>query len=152
GARSVVPTAARYVNAAEPIRSNLLRLEHKLQTVVDGGDIKPPRYCKADDTERDPRRRVPPVYVLRRRLRLPCSFKGVGGQLFVRINARESAGVDRNPRSPAVFPWKTSRRTRRGPDGTQPEHSPSADSFIEPYARNWQAVLQLRLNGGEIMT
>jgi hypothetical protein len=25
-----------------------------------------------------------------------------------------------------AVPWETSRRTCRGPDGTQPEHSPSA--------------------------
>jgi hypothetical protein len=33
----IVPAAgARRINAAVPIRSNLLRLEHELQTVVDG--------------------------------------------------------------------------------------------------------------------
>jgi hypothetical protein len=30
------PVGARRMNAAVPIRSNLLRLEHELQTVVDG--------------------------------------------------------------------------------------------------------------------
>jgi len=30
------PAGARHLNAVEPIRPNLLRLEHELQTVVDG--------------------------------------------------------------------------------------------------------------------
>jgi hypothetical protein len=30
------PAGERYLNAGEPIRPNLLRLEHELQTVVDG--------------------------------------------------------------------------------------------------------------------
>jgi hypothetical protein len=33
----VSPVGARRMNAAVPIRPNLLRLEHRLQTVVDGG-------------------------------------------------------------------------------------------------------------------
>jgi hypothetical protein len=33
----VSPADARRMNAAVPIRPNLLRLEHRLQTVVDGG-------------------------------------------------------------------------------------------------------------------
>jgi hypothetical protein len=32
----IPPVSARRMNAAVPIRSNLLRLEHELQTVVDG--------------------------------------------------------------------------------------------------------------------
>src|ERR1700757_3360299 len=41
-AENVAPAAARRTNAAMPNRSNLLRLEHSLQTVVDG-DVEPPR-------------------------------------------------------------------------------------------------------------
>jgi len=33
----VSPAGGRRMNAAVPIRPNLLRLEHRLQTVVDGG-------------------------------------------------------------------------------------------------------------------
>src|SRR6185295_3589429 len=46
--RNVASASARRMNAAVPIGSNLLRLEHRLQTVVDG-DVGPPRYCQADD-------------------------------------------------------------------------------------------------------
>src|SRR5262245_15848648 len=37
-----------------------------------------------------------------RKLRLPCSFKGVGGQLFVRIRSARKCRNGSKPRSPAA--------------------------------------------------
>jgi hypothetical protein len=152
-ARNAASASARRINAAVPIRSNLLGLEHRLQTVVDGDGWAAAILLSRRYSATRPRRHTPPAHVPHRRLRLPCSFKGVGGASSSSASeARESAGMDRNPRSPAVSlsmvaPWETSRRTCRGPDGTQPEHSPSATPFIKPRAVNWQAACALCPNG-----
>ncbi len=139
----VSPAGARHMNAAVPIRPNLLRLEHRLQTVVDGGaraaaiTLKRRRHRRHGCAHR--RRHAP-----HGTLRLPYSFKGISGSLRrphrVRLNG---AGADRKPRSlcdPAIG-FGNHRGGRAGcPDGTQPEHFTVSHSFIRPRVRNWQAA------------
>ena len=43
---------APYVSAAVPSRSNLLRLEHELQTVVDGGAVSRRDYTECSRYQR----------------------------------------------------------------------------------------------------
>lgn len=97
-ARNIASAGARRMNAAVPIRSNLLGLEHRLQTVVDGDGWAAAILLSRRYSATRPRRHTPPAHVPHRRLRLPCSFKGVGGQLFVRIR---SARKRRNGSKPA---------------------------------------------------
>src|SRR5580704_2419301 len=96
-AGSVVPAGARCMNAALPIRSNLLRLEHRLQTVVDG-DVGPPRYCQADDIrQRDPRR------IRRRNMSrtvgsgCPAPLRASAASSSSALKARECAGMGSKP-------------------------------------------------------
>ena len=93
---------ARHMNAAVPIRSNLLRLEHRLQTVVDGDGWAAAILLSRRYSATRPRRHTPPAHVPHRRLRLPCSFRASAASSSSASKARESAGMDRNPRSPAV--------------------------------------------------
>jgi len=97
-AGSVVPAGARCMNAALPIRSNLLRLEHRLQTVVDGDDVGPPRYCQADDIrQRDPRR------IRRRNMSrtvgsgCPAPLRASAASSSSALKARECAGMGSKP-------------------------------------------------------
>src|SRR6516225_2184505 len=94
-AKHVVSASARRVNAAVPIRSNLLRLEHRLQTVVDGDGWAAAILLSRRYSATRPRRHMPPARVPHRRLRLPCSFKGVGGQLFVRPHQKRAEAPER---------------------------------------------------------
>jgi hypothetical protein len=48
----VSPAGRRCMNAAVPIRPNLLRLEHELQTVVDGGTGAAAILSRADGSRR----------------------------------------------------------------------------------------------------
>jgi hypothetical protein len=107
------------MNAAVPIRSNLLRLEHRLQTVVDSdawrrrdqsfvlaafGDTVSAAHIAAA--------RAPHVAS-----RLPCSFKGIGGFLFrpllpAPFGAEGIESRDRTPRPPVV-PLSVQEPSRR---------------------------------------
>jgi len=91
---------ARRMNAAVPIRSNLLRLEHRLQTVVNGdaGAAAISLSCwrhLATPLRLQP---SPPIRAPHFEFRLPCSFKGIAGCSFVSMSApvapkRSKAGL-----------------------------------------------------------
>jgi hypothetical protein len=94
------PASGRQVNAAMPVRSNFLCLEHKLQTVVDGGFDAAAitlgahgiggRFGSTSRCRRTPHGK----------LQLPCSFKDIGVALSS-AGACPGAGTDRKLRPPA---------------------------------------------------
>jgi hypothetical protein len=152
----VSSAGARRMNAAVPIRSNLLRLEHRLQTVVNGGADAAAISLRADGTRRPLRLRTsPPARAPHDEFRLPCSFKGIGGSLFRPHRWRRWRRRDRTTGSkPAsaygsAIGWGTIAADV--PDaltGHNRNISPSATLFIRPQPRNWQAAYGGCPNGG----
>ena len=119
----------RYWNAAVPIRSNLLRLEHELQTVVDGSIWRRRNLRRVLTVSATPAPAALCCRHMRRsgKLRLPCSLRA-SGSLIVRIGRPLMAPQ----RIECAVRLRSSlsgdpRGGRAGcPDGTQPEHLPSA--------------------------
>ena len=116
--------SARRMNAAVPIRSNLLRLEHELQTVVDGS------ACAAGITlsahgigDTASAAHMPPARAPLGLLRLPCSFKGIGlasSSVSVGALLRRNGSKAASASTPAIGSHRGGRA--ECPDGTQPEH------------------------------
>jgi hypothetical protein len=131
----------RRMNAAVPMRSNLLRLEHELQTVVDGSALAAAITLSAhgigDAASAAHRCRHAP----HGKLRLPSSFKGIrlanssASGRRVLAPERIESGVRL---APAIGSHRGGRAGR--PDGTQPEPLTVSLLFLRPRVRNWQAA------------
>jgi len=135
------PASLRRMNAAVPLRSNLLRLEHELRTVVNGSASSCRDYsgCMRYLRHRlgcGNRRR----HAAARKVRLPCSLR-VSGSL-VRPRAQRAGAPERIESGVHLrSPFGSRRGGRAGcPDGTQPEPLTVSDPFLRPLARNWQAA------------
>jgi hypothetical protein len=123
----VSPAGGRRINAAVPIRSNLLRLEHRFQTVVDSDawrrrdqSLVLAAFGDAVSAAHIAAARAPHVAS-----RLPCSFKGIGGFLFRPYCQRHlapkglKAGIETRARLWFHHRFRNHRGGRAGcPDGT----------------------------------
>ena len=116
------PAGERHLNAVEPIRPNLLRLEHELQTVVDGSALS-----RRDYSERSRYQRRPGSTYRCRRVRCavssgcPAPLRASGSLLHPNRWAHYCAGTDRKLRPPSPANGSHRGGRARCPDGTQPE-------------------------------
>jgi hypothetical protein len=145
---------ARRMNAAVPIRSNLSRLEHKLQTVVDGdaGAAAISLKCRRLSATRLRRHSSPSVHAPHGKFRLPCSFEGISS-LFGSRHWRHERRTDQKRGSKPAFacgPAVAGTIAADVPDaltGTQSEHFAVSHLFIRPQPRNWQAAYRICREG-----
>jgi len=146
---AIAPSAcARCLNAAVPIRLNLLRLEHELQTVVDGSASRRRLLLWVLTVSAAPLRQQPspPARAPRGQFRMPCSFKGIGLD-FSSASFGASSAPERIESLVRLCPryrFGSRRGGRAGcPDGTQPEHLTVSHLFLGPRTWNWQAACRI---------
>jgi hypothetical protein len=136
-------------HAATSIRSNFaLRLEHKLQTVVDGSawrgraSLNCSRYRQSGPGSVSLSAHAP-----HDKCRLPYSLR-VGVSSFRSVGPLLAPERSETVRSNPTFGWGH-RGGRAGcPDGTQPEPLTVSPSFLRPPTWNWQAGLGDLPEGG----
>jgi hypothetical protein len=148
---------------AASTRSNFaLRLEHKLQTVVDG------RAWRSRDSLLDAHGigeaapTAEPAVGTRAARQAPAALflKGIGVSSSRIRRPVVGAGAERNrPQQPRVSVWGHRGGRARCPDGTQPEPLTVSPPFLRPRTGNWQAgrgicrvAAVLRQPGGELPT